>query len=1564
MQADGRAQMNIECDAWGSAPGGGSKFPAQIRVTRTVHRSTSFASQAKLREGTLSPESTSAILQYIAKLSPPTKDVPGGWTPQKPTLQKSTQSNKLKGGASRQNGERQQPQPQQQQPPQKQQQKLLQQQQQMHEKQEREKQQVEREQRKREQLEKQKRARELQEQQAEVSRQEILAGGHRRGDVVVAAAKLSWNLGELTCNEGEKGTVAGGNSAELFVNFTGNRSNLCLSPTDIHSLGDWQRKQEALRLERLPGGFRRGDAVVTLEHYAWADGARLNIGDRGKISGAYEGKLHVEFGEPVGPVDLMPAAISSIADWERKQDALRQDALRKQEALPGGFRPGDTVVARVHREVWSSSFFRPMKTGDEGTVVGSEGGNVLVCRKNSSGRDKFLFQPSEINTVEEWERKQSGKLVVGDVVEFPSLEFYTGKINNNIPSSIRKFVCGRVADVHTNGAISVDNDSGDFEFENNEKLAHVDTIEHDYQSATHRWEHDGTLVDLTHLQSLQNILSALVEYSNEISLHSLRDRTKALSSAVSVAKEGLETVKTSGNEFLWAEKYLQALKAYTNGVAVMEILSGRLPADGEDDLKTLHATFFGNRALCNLQLKKWQSAKSDASEALTLAKPDGAIAREAARSLEHADNEMNERIESEKAKKKARKKLAKQKKKAGVPDFLEQLVNAVGEHDSPAVSQLLAAGADPNAFVGEVIQTTALRTAALSGQPEVARLLLEGGADPDLADGTGSTSLMAAVGHGHLEVLQLLLARGAAVDAVDPDNSFTAFHLACYNNQPECVEELVRAGCDVGLKAKGGETGRQAAEQMGHVEVVVRLKELARRKKNAEMIKAMKEQAEVKSTRRHGPSPKTPKLVVKAEATSPMSRSNAARSLEQKTSPGCHPKDSADIDGGESSQKPQPEMKIVSLDVRLKRLIAELKNRPMAERELEAQATQLQLQSEPEPELKRGLEPELDIELKTRNQPGWEAQSELDPQPQQELEAERQVEPVAVVAVQELKTPLIDFEGLPWEILLTKAAQKQLRSLDRKMSDIVMKSIASIGEGDWSGNSFKRLETPHCTRLRLWECKFLAGARIIWEVGIDYSSRVKRYSDTIRIWSINVTHDGAKKSITNVIDNHNQGRTTVFKKHLKGITRRNHLVHEPILYDACTVDDGARTEPECESAGSDLASAGGQLQEQFPPAQLLDENRTLIKFYQMTNNLVEQTLAGVLNEKMDWPFRPDETESLIIELTPDPPCGILLLGRSGTGKTTIAVHRMCAMQNGLTMGGGNFGKTNRTEHLRMAFVTANPTLLSSVKRSVRALNHDTGSELEMPPTLRDISDEAFPLFLTSTAFIHMLDGTLHRPFFMRDIEGNITERVSDDGMHNEAGATTDLDDYLDLDSSDDEDSEDMEKGDEHSAPVAQRREVTYAFFEERIWPLICSKQLNTISKATASVEAGKAFHSKALSDFAPSVVWTEIISFIKGSSSSLDTTEGFLSRSQYVELPKKMAPAFAGQNDRREHVYDLFEKYQTARLGFSAYDAMDVTFHIYSEIQNGNYNGTIVHGFIIDEVQDFCQAQVNLCCCL
>jgi uncharacterized protein len=71
---------------------------------------------------------------------------------------------------------------------------------------------------------------------------------------------------------------------------------------------------------------------------------------------------------------------------------------------------------------------------------------------------------------------------------------------------------------------------------------------------------------------------------------------------------------------------------------------------------------------------------------------------------------------------------------------------------------------------------TALLEASVHG-PELTRLLLSKGANPNIASNRGFTPLMRAAGHGNIEVVKLLLKSGANINLRDI-NRKTAYDLA------------------------------------------------------------------------------------------------------------------------------------------------------------------------------------------------------------------------------------------------------------------------------------------------------------------------------------------------------------------------------------------------------------------------------------------------------------------------------------------------------------------------------------------------------------------------------------------------------------------------------------------------------------------------------------------------------------------------------------------------------------------------------------------------------------------
>lgn len=188
-----------------------------------------------------------------------------------------------------------------------------------------------------------------------------------------------------------------------------------------------------------------------------------------------------------------------------------------------------------------------------------------------------------------------------------------------------------------------------------------------------------------------------------------------------------------------------------------------------------------------------------------------------------------------------------------------RLLEAAYAGDAEAAAAALADGADPEA---EAHGTSALYRAAFYGHPEVVRLLLEAGADPDRGDETpllgaahqrharvaamlapltrdpvpalrracwqGDAAVLSALleagarperhldftsacGHGHLEVVRLLLDVGVA--DIDALNSYgeTGLMAAAEGGQTEVLRLLLNRGADVGISDEHGRTALDLA---------------------------------------------------------------------------------------------------------------------------------------------------------------------------------------------------------------------------------------------------------------------------------------------------------------------------------------------------------------------------------------------------------------------------------------------------------------------------------------------------------------------------------------------------------------------------------------------------------------------------------------------------------------------------------------------------------------------------------------------------------------------------------
>jgi ankyrin repeat protein len=147
------------------------------------------------------------------------------------------------------------------------------------------------------------------------------------------------------------------------------------------------------------------------------------------------------------------------------------------------------------------------------------------------------------------------------------------------------------------------------------------------------------------------------------------------------------------------------------------------------------------------------------------------------------------------------------------PKGLHGLFIAVQE-PSPKVAEVLIRWPKTNVEFRTAKDESPLMLAALKGQLDLARKLIERGAD---VNKTGWTPLHYAATGGHLELINLLLENHAYIDAESPNKTTPLMMAAQYGNA-EAVKLLLEAGADASLRNQLGLSAIDFAAKAGRTD--------------------------------------------------------------------------------------------------------------------------------------------------------------------------------------------------------------------------------------------------------------------------------------------------------------------------------------------------------------------------------------------------------------------------------------------------------------------------------------------------------------------------------------------------------------------------------------------------------------------------------------------------------------------------------------------------------------------------------------------------------------------------
>ncbi|KAI3972839.1 hypothetical protein MKX01_019497 [Papaver californicum] len=523
------------------------------------------------------------------------------------------------------------------------------------------------------------------------------------------------------------------------------------------------------------------------------------------------------------------------------------------------------------------------------------------------------------------------------------------------------------------------------------------------------------------------------------------------------------------------------------------------------------------------------------------------------------------------------------------------------------------------------------------------------------------------------------------------------------------------------------------------------------------------------------------------------------------------------------------------------------------------------------------------------------------------------------------------FKSARWKVLFSDNFKKSFGNIKSLQTQkCVINLLLKLSNG-WRPRKLK-LDTFCGSPMQLLKQYKVGGLYILTSVDVAKDSS---YTQVLKIWDILPLEEIPK--LVNRLDN-------IFSLYTDDYLSRCKLKHiegdleVPMIWKAS--DEIVQFKKNAESVtGSAIGITDGR---SYVENSKVRDSLLLMKFYSLSSGVVNHLLSGNDGRELDLPFEVTDQELEMIRF----PRSTFILGRSGTGKTTVLTMKLFQkeQQHHLSSAGfsevkGDVSMHTATENvkrgtienkgtvLRQIFVTVSPKLCSAVKNQISNLKsficagtsspvynlidmHDTNDAVEfrdIPDCFTDIPPQKYPLVITFQKFLMMLDGTMHSSYFDRFTAGEsskgITIKSSPFALH----------------------------------ALIRSKEINFDRFNSFYWPHFNSEMTKKLDSST---------------------VFTEIISHIKGGLIDGRVPDGKLSKEDYKSLSLGRVSILSMET--REMIYDIFIDYEKKKVLNGEFDLSDFVIHLHSLLKNGSYRGDDMDFVYIDEVQDLTMGQIGL----
>ncbi|XP_026424181.1 uncharacterized protein LOC113320490 [Papaver somniferum] len=527
------------------------------------------------------------------------------------------------------------------------------------------------------------------------------------------------------------------------------------------------------------------------------------------------------------------------------------------------------------------------------------------------------------------------------------------------------------------------------------------------------------------------------------------------------------------------------------------------------------------------------------------------------------------------------------------------------------------------------------------------------------------------------------------------------------------------------------------------------------------------------------------------------------------------------------------------------------------------------------------------------------------------------------------------FKNALWKVLFSNNFRKSFGKLKSSQSQkSVINLLVKLSSG-WRPKKFKA-ETLCGNSIQLVKQYKVGNVYIITSIDI---AKYSCYTQVLKIWDILSLEEIPKlvKSLDNIF--------SIYTDDYLNRCKQEHIKGDLVVPVTWRIDDETVRYKNTQNAALIGSSNDGVSDRRYYiENSKVRDSLLLMKFYSLSAGLVNHLLSGSDGKELDLPFEVTDKELDIILF----PRSSFILGRSGTGKTTVLTMKLFQKEQqhhfsskgfveamgdiSLSASTGNVsrvvGDETKGPVLRQLFVTVSPKLCFAVKNQIANLKSfissgraptepnsivlpdvdDAVQYRDIPDSFRDILPESFPLVITFQKFLMMLDGSMGNSYF---------DRFSDIRELSQSKIVTSRSFAL--------------------RALRRTKEVNHERFSSSYWPH---------------------FNCQMTKKLDSSMVFMEIISHIKGGLFAGRLPDDKLSREDYILLSEGRVSSVS--RERREMIYEVFLEYEKKKILNAEFDLADFVIDLHRRLKTGCYKGEEMDFVYIDEVQDLTMRQIGL----